>query len=144
MRFAIAISRFNTDVTEGLLKGAIGYLKQKKITVRPEDIFWVPGAFELPLVAKKLAKQKNYHGVICLGCVIKGDTMHFEYISLAATMGILQSSLETEKPIAFGILTTLNEKQAIDRSQDNAENKGIEAAASCWETAQLLSSMTRK
>jgi 6,7-dimethyl-8-ribityllumazine synthase len=141
MRFAIVVSRFNEDVTQGLLKGVLGYLKEKKSATTAKDVFYAPGAFELPILAKALAKKKKYDGVICLGCVIKGDTMHFEYISLAATMGILQAGLEAGKPVTFGVLTTLTEEQAVARSRDNKENKGIEAAAACWETASLLKSM---
>lgn len=135
MRFAIVVSRFNESVTEGLLNGAKQFLQNKKCEF---DVFHAPGAFEIPLFAKKLAKKKKYTGVICLGCVIKGDTMHFEFISLAATMGILQTGLETEKPVSFGVLTTTTDEQAVARSGRNAENKGIEAAAACWESAVLL------
>lgn len=138
MKFAIVVSRFNPEVTNGLLTGAVSYLAEKKIKCSAKDIFYAPGAFELPLIAKKLAKKKKYNGVICLGCVIKGDTMHFEFISLASAMGILQAGLETEKPITFGVLTTLTDEQAVKRSRKNAENKGIEAAAACYETAILL------
>lgn len=141
MKFAIVVSRFNEDVTQGLLHGALQYLKQKKVAVTERDVFYAPGAFELPLIAKKLAKKKKYDGVICLGCVIKGDTMHFEFISLGATMGLLQAGLETEKPITFGVLTTVTEEQAVKRSRKDAANKGIEAAAACWETATLLQSL---
>jgi 6,7-dimethyl-8-ribityllumazine synthase len=141
MRFAIVVSRFNPEVTQGLLAGARKYLKEKKVQVAEKDVFEAPGAFELPLIAKKLAKKRKYAGVICLGCVIKGDTMHFEFISLAASMGILQAGLETEKPISFGVLTTMDEDQAVKRSRPDAENKGIEAAAACFETARLLSEL---
>ncbi len=138
MRFAIVISRFNAEITDGLLQGALSFLKEKKVASSEKDIFYAPGAFELPLIAKQLAKKKKYSGVICLGCVIKGDTMHFEFISLAACMGILQAGLETNKPVSFGVLTTLTEEQALSRSRKDAHNKGIEAAAACWESAQLL------
>ena len=138
MKFAIVVSKFNTKVTNGLLDGALEYLKSKGSTTSAKDVFYAPGAFELPLIAKALAKKKKYSGVICLGCVIKGDTMHFEFISLASTMGILQAGLECGKPITFGVLTTLTEEQADSRSRKNKENKGIEAAAACWETAELL------
>src|SRR5476649_1222274 len=123
MRFAIVVSRFNPEITNGLLAGAKNYLKEKKIKVAEGDVFYAPGAFELPLIAKRLAKKKKYHGVICLGCVIKGETMHFEFISLAATLGILQAGLETGKPVAFGVLTTLDDAQAIKRSRPDAHNK---------------------
>lgn len=138
MRFAIVVSQFNPDVTLGLLRGAQKFLAEKKSTTSDKDIYYAPGAFELPLIAKTLAKKKKYDGVICLGCVIKGDTMHFEFISLAATMGILQASLDTNKPVTFGVLTTLTDEQAEARSKENAENKGIEAASACWTTANLL------
>ena len=143
MRFAIVVSKFNTDVTNGLLAGAKDYLAKKKCSVKDSDIFYAPGAFELPLLAKALAKKKIYSGVICLGCVIKGDTMHFEFISLAATLGILQAGLETNKPITFGVLTTVTEEQADLRSRNDSGNKGIEAAAACFETAQLLKKIGR-
>jgi 6,7-dimethyl-8-ribityllumazine synthase len=138
MRFAVVVSQFNHEVTSGLLAGAKDYLKGKKAKL---DIFEAPGAFELPLIAKALARKKKYAGVICLGCVIKGDTMHFEYISLAATMGILQAGMETGKPVTFGVLTTLTDEQAVARSRPDAHNKGIEAAAACWETAKTLASL---
>lgn len=141
MRFAIVKSKFNPEVTDGLLFGVQQFLESKKIKVSKTDIFEAPGAFELPLIAKNLAKKKKYNGVICLGCVIKGDTMHFEFISLAATMGILQAGLESNKPITFGVLTTVTDEQAILRSRKNAENKGIEAAAACWESAKILQSL---
>lgn len=138
MKFAIVVSAFNPEVTQGLLGGAQKYLKEKKSTF---DVFNAPGAFELPLIAQALAKKKKYNGVICLGCVIKGDTMHFEFISLAATMGILQTSLSAKKPVTFGVLTTLTDEQAVVRSSPDAHNKGIEAAAACFETAKLLKSI---
>ena len=141
MRFAIVVSRFNPDVTNGLLAGAKKFLAGKKIKVHDGDVYPAPGAFELPLIAKKLAAKKKYTGVICLGCVIKGDTMHFEFISLAATMGILQAGLETGKPVTFGVLTTLTDEQATVRSRNDAHNKGIEAAAACWETASLIAGL---
>ena len=138
MRFAIVVSRFNETVTLGLLGGAKSYLKEKEIRFADEDVFFAPGAFEIPLIAQKLAKSGRYDGVICLGCVIKGDTMHFEFISLGATLGIIQGMLNTDVPIAFGVLTTQTEEQAFARSQDNTENKGREAAAACLEAAYVI------
>jgi 6,7-dimethyl-8-ribityllumazine synthase len=138
MRFAVIVSRFNEDVTGGLLEGACGYLLSQGIPLRDEDKFHAPGAFEIPLLARELARTGQYDGVIGLGCVIKGDTAHFEFISLGATLGIQQASLETGVPIAFGILTTYTDEQAIARSRNDAHNKGIEAAAACHESAQLL------
>jgi 6,7-dimethyl-8-ribityllumazine synthase len=138
MRIAIVYSSFNENVTQGLLNGATTYLTESKIPLRKEDIFKAPGAFEIPLIAKHLAKTKRYDGVICLGCVIKGDTAHFEFISLGTTSGIMQAMLETEIPITFGVLTTYTDDQAILRSRENGENKGIEAAKACLEAISLL------
>lgn len=138
MKFAIVISRFNPEVTDGLLQGALGYLEQKNLRPEPSDIFQAPGAFEIPLIASRLARTGRYAGVICLGCVIKGDTAHFEFISLGSTMGIMQSMLSTDTPISFGVLTTYTDEQAQARSRNDAHNKGIEAAAACHETALVL------
>ncbi len=110
-RFAIVTSRFNEEVTSGLKKGALAYLREKDIQVAASDQFDAPGAF---------------------------DTAHFEFISLGATVGLMQAMLSTSTPISFGILTTYNDEQAEKRSQDNAENKGREAAAACYETAMTL------
>ncbi|WP_339077004.1 6,7-dimethyl-8-ribityllumazine synthase [Acetobacter sp. AC2005] len=137
-RLAIIVSRFNEVVTGGLHDGAIAWLAEHNITVKDGDVFAAPGAFEMPLLAQTLAKTGNYEGVICLGCVVKGDTAHFEFISLGATMGILQASLATETPIAFGVLTTYTEEQAQVRSADDIHNKGRETAAACVESLALL------
>lgn len=137
-RFALVVSRFNETVTGGLRRGAEGFLAAQGITLDPADIFAAPGAFEIPLIAKTLAKTGRYDGVICLGCVIKGDTAHFEFISLGAAIGLMETGLEMEIPIAFGILTTYTDAQAEARSADDAHNKGIEAAAACLETAEVL------
>src|SRR5689334_22465633 len=142
LKFAFVVSRFNSEVTEGLLRGATTYLAEQDIETSPSDVFYAPGAFEIPLIAQKLARSKKYSGVICLGCVIKGDTAHFEFISLGATVGIMQSMLSTEIPISFGVLTTYNDRQAFERSNGDAHNKGREAAAACLETAQLLTQIT--
>lgn len=130
-RVAIVVSQFNPKVTHGLLDGARLELQEAGLQLAAEDVFEAPGAFEMPLIAKKLAKSGRYDGVVCLGCVIKGDTAHFEFISLGATMGIVEASLETEVPICFGILTTYTQEQAVVRSSDDAENKGREAVAAC-------------
>ncbi|MDN7350046.1 6,7-dimethyl-8-ribityllumazine synthase [Acetobacter senegalensis] len=137
-RLALIVSRFNEDVTGGLRGGAIAWLGEHNITVGENDIFAAPGAFEMPLLAQTLAKSGRYEGVICLGCVIKGDTAHFEFISLGTTMGLMQASLATEVPIAFGVLTTYTDEQAELRSRDDIHNKGREAAAACVESLALL------
>jgi 6,7-dimethyl-8-ribityllumazine synthase len=136
IRLAIVTSRFNEEVTGGLKKGVFQILADKYITTYHE--FDAPGAFEIPLIAKALAQSSKFDGVICLGCVIKGDTAHFEFISLGATLGIQQTSLETGVPIAFGILTTYTDAQAEVRSADDAHNKGREAALACIETIETL------
>lgn len=137
-RIAIVVSRFNQKVTGGLCQGAQEWLQEHQIAFHQEDLFYAPGAFELPLIAQKLAKSGKYDGVVCLGCVIKGDTAHFEYISLGATIGLMQASLATEVPITFGILTTYTAEQAEIRSADDHENKGREAVAACIESLALL------
>lgn len=138
MRFAVVVSRFNEEVTGGLLRGARQYLGEQGVELREEDVFPAPGAFEIPLLARRLAKTGRYAGVLGLGCVIKGDTAHFEFISLGASVGLMQAMLETDTPLAFGILTTYDDAQAVARSRDDAHNKGREAAAACLETARTL------
>ena len=140
-RLAVVVSRFNPEITGGLREGARAWLAEHGITLREEDLFDSPGAFELPLIAQTLARSGRYGGVICLGCVIKGDTAHFEFISLGAATGVMQASLVTGVPIAFGVLTTYTEEQAIARSRNDAHNKGREAAAACVETLSLLNAI---
>ncbi len=138
MRFAVVVSRFNEEITGGLLRGTRAYLAEKGLALAETDLIWAPGAFEIPLIAQKLARTGRYAGVICLGCVIKGDTAHFEFISLGATVGIMQAQLATGVPISFGVLTTYDDAQAEARSRDDAHNKGREAAAACVEAAGVL------
>ena len=136
-RFAIIVSRFNTDVTDGLLNGARAALAEAH--VRDEDITLVrvPGAFELPVAAERLAGTGRFDAIICLGCVIKGDTMHFEYISAAASHGIMDVSTRSGVPVAFGLLTALDDEQARARAADGPDNKGREAALAAVEMATL-------
>ena len=150
MRFAVVVSRFNPEITNGLLTGASTFLREQDIAEKNIEIIKAPGAFETPLIAQKLARLKNaeksrYAGVICLGAVIKGDTAHFEFISLGATLGIMQAMLTTEVPIAFGIITVYNDEQANERSRTSGAfasyNKGREAAAACFETAKILAEL---
>ena len=137
-RIAIVVSSFNPEVTDGLLKGALDLLKARGAPVAARDIIQAPGAFELPLIAQTLARSELYEGVVCLGCVIKGDTAHFEFISLATSLGLMTAGLSTETPITFGVLTTYTDEQALVRSRDDAENKGREAAQACFATLQTL------
>lgn len=138
MRFAVVVSRFNERINEGLLDGARATLAEAGYALANEDLIYSPGAFEMPLLAKNLAETGRYDGVICLGSVIKGDTAHFEFISLGAAIGIQQASLLTDVPIAFGILTTYSMDQALVRSAPDAHNKGREAASACLASAQAL------
>lgn len=137
-RFAIVVSRFNEDITEGLLKGARAQLVEA--SVRDEDltVVRVPGAFEIPAAALRLAESDLYDAIICLGCLIKGDTMHFEYIAEAASQGIMNVSVSTGVPVAFGVLTTMTDEQAIARSAPGDGNKGREAALAAIEMATLF------
>ncbi len=137
-RIAIVVSRFNEGVTGGLKQGALDYLAERGIRVDEADIFPAPGAFEIPLLAQALTECGKFDGVVCLGCVIKGDTAHFEFISLGATMGLMQSMLATRVPLAFGIITTYTEEQAQARSRNDAHNKGREAAAACIGALETL------
>lgn len=144
LRFAVVVSRFNEEVTEGLLRGATDFLAERQIALNPvRDVIRAPGAFEIPLLAQRLARTGSYDGVICLGAVIKGDTAHFEFISLGATVGLMQASLSADVPITFGILTTYTDEQAVARSRADAHNKGREAAAACLESALALRSIER-
>jgi 6,7-dimethyl-8-ribityllumazine synthase len=137
-RFAIVVSRFNSFISERLLEGALDALKRHGATDNMIQIFKVPGSFEIPLVAKKLAKRKDVDGIICLGAVIKGGTPHFHYVASEVTKGIAQVSLESEKPIGFGILTTESVEQAIERAGTKAGNKGFDAAMTVIEMVNLL------
>jgi 6,7-dimethyl-8-ribityllumazine synthase len=137
-RFAIVVSRFNSFISERLLEGALDALKRHGATENMMQIFKVPGSFEIPLVAKKLAKRKDVDGIICLGAVIKGGTPHFHYVASEVTKGIAQVSLESEKPIGFGILTTESVEQAIERAGTKAGNKGFDAAMTVIEMVNLL------
>ena len=137
-RFAIVVSRFNPEITEGLLVGAREALTGADVAADDVTIVRVPGAFELPVAAQRLAESGRFDAVICLGCLIKGDTMHFEYIADAATRGIAEVGLSTGVPVAFGVLTTLTDEQAEARAVPGAGNKGREAALAAVEMATLL------
>ena len=138
-RFAIVVSRFNEFITSKLLGGALDVLTRHGVdTERDVEIAWVPGSWEIPLVAARFARTGRYDAVICLGCVIRGDTPHFEYIAAEAAKGIAQSMLESGVPITFGVLTTDNIEQAIERAGTKAGNKGGDAAISAIEMVSLL------
>jgi len=143
MKIAIVVAEFNPEITHGLLSGAQNFFKEEKgISISSDDILYAPGAFEIPLIAKKLAETGRFDGIVCLGAVIKGDTAHFEFISLGATYGLMQSMLLTGVPISFGVLTTYNDEQAQLRSQSGKENKGREAAEALWKSISILKKIT--
>ncbi|MDD2370480.1 MAG: 6,7-dimethyl-8-ribityllumazine synthase [Firmicutes bacterium] len=137
-RFGIVISRFNEFIGSKLLDGAIDALERHGVDNSNIGIAWVPGAFEIPLVAKKMAKTGLYDSVICLGAVIRGTTPHFDIVANEVSKGIAQVGLETEVPIIFGVLTTDNIEQAIERAGTKAGNKGFEAGVTAIEMVNLL------
>lgn len=138
LRFAIVVSRFNEFITKRLLEGAQDALKRHEAADEKIDVFWVPGAMELPLVAQKLASQKIYDAVICLGAVIRGSTPHFEYVASEVTKGIAQVALNTGLPVIYGVITAETIEQAIERAGTKAGNKGWNAALAAIEMANLL------
>lgn len=136
-KFALVASRFNDFITDRLVSGAIDALLRSGAGDADIDIVKVPGAFEIPLVAKKMAEKGRYHAIICLGAVIRGATPHFEYVSAEVTKGIAAVSLEFSVPVIFGIVTTDSIEQAIERAGTKAGNKGWQAAISAIEMANL-------
>jgi 6,7-dimethyl-8-ribityllumazine synthase len=138
VKIGIVVSRFNVFITQKLLEGALDVLRRHQVLDSNVYITWVPGAFEIPLVAKKLAETKKFDAIICLGAIIRGATPHFEYVAAESSKGIAQVMLETGIPIIFGILTTDTIEQAIERAGTKAGNKGAEAALSALEMINLL------
>jgi 6,7-dimethyl-8-ribityllumazine synthase len=143
MRFALLVSRYYREVIEGMEAGVREYLAEQGLSIAAEDVFEAPGAFELPLLAQELGRTSSYDGIICLGCVVKGDTAHFEYISQAAADGILRAGLSTHTPIAFGVLTVYTLEQALERARPGSGNKGREAAFAAFQAAQSLRAIRR-
>jgi 6,7-dimethyl-8-ribityllumazine synthase len=137
MKFGVVVSRFNNLVTDRLLEGALEGLKSHGADDENIEIVRVPGAFEIPLLAEKMAATGRYDALVCLGAVIRGDTPHFEYISDAVTRGIGQVILKHRVPVSFGVLTTNNVEQALERAGSKTENKGFEAALTAIEMASL-------
>ncbi len=137
-KFCIIVSRFNEFITSKLLSGAVDELKRHGVKEDNIDIVWCPGAFEIPIVAKKCAKTKKYNAIITLGAVIKGSTSHYDYVCAEVSKGVASVGLETEIPVIFGVLTTDNIEQAVERAGTKAGNKGSDAAKSAIEMASLL------
>ena len=137
-RFAIVASRFNQEVVEKLLDGALETLVDKGVALDDIDVVWVPGAWELPIAARRLLSSDRYSGIVAVGAVIRGDTPHFEYVSAECARGLAQASAEFDVPIGFGVLTTDNDAQAEARAGGEMGNKGHEAAMAALEMADLF------
>ena len=135
LRIAVVVARFNEDVTRRLLRGALNALKEHGI--EDPDVLWVPGSLELPVTALALAEKGNHDAIICLGCVIRGETYHFEVVANQAAAGIMQVQLDTGVPVAFGVITTEDKEQALARSGPK-HNKGADAAEAAIEMANLM------
>lgn len=140
-KFAIVVSRFNDFITSKLLDGALDCLHRHGVKDDDLSLIRVPGAFEIPLTAQKLAQSGNYDGVICLGAVIRGATTHYDYVCSEVSKGIAKVSLDTNIPVGFGIVTTENIEQAIERAGTKSGNKGYDTAMSVLEMADLFDAM---
>ena len=138
LRFGVVVSRFNSFITDRLLGGAMDALRRTGAAEDMIDVVKVPGSWEVPLVAGELARQHRYDAVICLACVIRGETPHFDYVAAEAAKGVAHVAAETGVPVAFGVLTTNTLEQAIDRAGAKGGNKGFDAAMTAIETANLL------
>jgi len=141
LRFGLVVSRFNEFITKKLLEGAQDALLRHGVNQADIEVAWVPGSFEIPLIARKLAQSKKYDAVICLGAVIRGGTPHFEYIAAEVSKGIARVSLETGLPVAYGVIIADTLEQAIERAGTKMGNKGFEAAENAIEMANLLKSI---
>ena len=141
IKIGIVVGRFNEFIVSKLLGGALDGLKRHGVEKENIHVAYVPGAFEIPLIAKKMANSNKYDGVICLGAVIKGSTPHFDYVCAEASKGIATVGLNSEKPVVFGILTTDTIEQAIERAGTKAGNKGYDAAVTAIEMVNLIKDM---
>ena len=141
LRFGLVVSRFNDLVTQRLLRGALDTLERHGADPETSEVVWVPGAVELSLVAKTLAASGRFDAVVTLGCVIRGATSHYDYVCSMVASGINSASLETGVPVIFGVLTTENLEQALERAGSKAGNKGSEAAAAAVEMANLTKTL---
>ena len=141
LKFALVVSRFNEFITNKLLDGAQDALRRHGVNEEDIDVTWVPGSFEIPLIAQKLAMTKKYDAIVCLGAVIRGGTPHFEYIAAEVTKGIAQVSLATGLPVIYGVVTADTLEQAIERAGTKAGNDGFKSAVSAIEMANLIKSI---
>ena len=137
LKFGIVVSRFNEFITSKLLEGAVDCLNRHNVEDDQIDVAWVPGAFEIPVIARKLAESGKYDAIICLGAVIRGATTHYDYVCAEVSKGIASVSLQQEMPVVFGVLTTDSLEQAIERAGTKSGNKGFDAALSAIEMANL-------
>lgn len=137
-KFAIVAARFNSDIVNNLLTGTLDTLSEQGVKDENIETIFVPGAFELPLVAKQLAETKKFSAVITLGCVIRGDTPHFDFVAGECARGIMNINLSTNVPVIFGVLTTDTPEQAQLRSQINGENKGVDCALCALEMSNVI------
>ncbi len=140
-RFALVVSRFNDFISDRLVGGAVDALQRSGVSETAIDIIKVPGSFEIPLIAKKVAQKKKHDAVLCLGAVIRGATPHFDYVSAEVSKGIATVSLETGIPVIFGVVTTDTIEQAIERAGTKAGNKGWDAAVAAIEMSNLIDSI---
>lgn len=140
IKVGIVVARFNEFITSKLLSGALDALKRLNVKDQDIEIAWVPGAFEIPLIASKMAKSKKYDTVICLGAIIRGSTSHYDYVCSEVSKGIAQVTLASDIPVMFGVLTTENIEQAIERAGTKAGNKGFDCAQSAIEMVNLCRS----
>lgn len=138
MKIAIVAARFNELITSKLLGGAMDGLVRHQVDQQDVHVAWVPGAYEIPLVAQKLAKTKKYDAIICLGAVIRGSTTHYDYVCNEVAKGVAQVSMNQEIPVMFGVLTTESIEQALERAGTKAGNKGFDCAVGAVEMVQLL------
>lgn len=138
LKIGIVVARFNEFITSKLLSGAIDTLRRHEINEDDIDVAWVPGAFEIPVVAKKLAQTGKYDAVICLGAVIRGSTTHYDYVCNEVSKGVAQVEMSTGVPTIFGVVTTENIEQAVERAGTKAGNKGSDAAMAAMEMVSLL------
>jgi 6,7-dimethyl-8-ribityllumazine synthase len=143
-RFAVVVSRFNQPVTSRLLDGALAAFQRHGVDDQDLDVAWAPGAFEIPLVAQRLARSEQFDAVVCLGAVIRGETMHFDYVAGECARGVREVGLETGIPCLFGVLTTDTLEQALDRAGGPHGNKGWDAAVAAMQMAGLLESLPKR
>jgi 6,7-dimethyl-8-ribityllumazine synthase len=143
-RFAVIAARFNHSIVEKLVAGALEGFKQHDIADEAIDLAWVPGSFEIPLVAQRLAASGKYVAVICLGAVIRGETDHYHYIAGATANGVAQAGLSTGVPVIFGVLTCATEEQALERAGGKEGNKGFDAALTAIEMVNLLKQLPER